>query len=396
MVRIFARGIKTATGLTAMRDVRGATVASVATVATTLALLLTSATVFAGSSNSGLPQGPVIPSSDVLSSYTRSLYYFSIAPAVQRFSQVPSHAVGSSYQTPAEVAEAADCQSFYSKFTQTGAVKIHVSFGYYDDSTGSETIYNGTNFGMNASMDEAYLRMLRMVLTGSCNGQQGLCDFTDVGGDTFRKSVRDPLTGRTVEFVLHADNSSLTPYYITNTIDRGAEQNAKSQATREGFLNALQTDDAVFYFGHARNGGGPDFIPVNLLPNKHPNYRGFYETVRPGFHDMMSAIQARGAAPAVLGLYACYSEFWFGRALQAASPNTGYLFTQSDKLSGGDEHFAAGLAAMDSLVRFQCFDGMHAELEAARKDPNMRESVRNFLSRRSPVDVQAHIPSVPD
>ena len=359
-----------------------------------LGLVVTPMMAFA-SANSG--QGSPDPgSSDPVAGYARSLYYFTMAPAISRMSQVPSHAVGSSQQTAAEIAENSTCQSFYSNFAQKNVVRMHASFGYFDDSRGKETVFNGTDFGMNASMDHAYLLMMRQTLTARCEGRMRFCGFNEVGNNTFRKTVVNPQNGQQVAFELQMEDSSLTPYYLTNTQERASEQQAKSDATRSAFMNAVENDDAVFYFGHSRNGGGPDFLPVKLMSNGHPNYRGYYEVVHPGFKDLLSAVRARGSAPPVLGLFSCYSEFWFGRQLLEASPKTGFMFTQSDKLSGADEHFAAGVATMDSLMRFQCFDGMEEELLAARKDPDVHELIRNYLSHRSPVNTHSHIPSVPD
>jgi hypothetical protein len=193
---------------------------------------------------------------------------------------------------------------------------------------------------------------------------------------------------------LLAESGSLTPYNELNTGAMKDEQQAHSQRVQQSFLDALQNDDIVFYLGHSRNGGGMDFFPPHLLANLKPNYRGYYESKRPGYHDVISALKSRGSAIPLFGVFSCVSEGWFGASFHRVSPNSGFIFTPSDMFVGMDEVFRAAVASLDSVLRFQCYDGLSEELQAVRTLNTYNVHARNFLSSDHPVDVNAVITAV--
>ncbi|MES3037761.1 MAG: hypothetical protein V4736_07635, partial [Bdellovibrionota bacterium] len=204
----------------------------------------------------------------------------------------------------------------------------------------------------------------------------------------FVKKIKSP-TGQKVTVEIRSEFPSVTPYYLRNTGEFAPQQQARSEASRQAFMSALRTDDAVFYVGHSRNGGGPDFYPPKLLPNGHANYAGHYQVLKAGVKDMLSAIKDRGEAPPMLGMMSCLSEAWFGAKLAAASPHTAYLFTQHDKLIGIHEHFNAMVAVMDGMMRFQCGEAMAEQVESVKTDSFVQELLRNTMTKRRPIDLNA-------
>ena len=329
-----------------------------------------------------------IAQADVTDSLARSYNSAFLSPALGRISKVDAKCVGCAGQTAEEKNENHLCTNFYDKIAGDGVVRIHLSFGYFDDSESESVQVDFKNLGHNSSSDQAFYMVMIKGLTGRCKGDMQACRFTEVAPGKLVKRVRSP-EGKDVTFEITAEYSSLTPYYQVNTVDRASEQRQKSEANRQSFMNALRTDDAVFYLGHSRNGGGPDFLPPRLMANGHPNYHGYYQPEHPGFNDLLAGIRARGEAPPLLAMYSCMSEAWFGAKLYSLSPHSSYIFSQSDKLSGMNEHFQAAFATIDGLTRFQCAQGMQDEVRAARTDSNVNELLRNLMSERSPVNTRA-------
>jgi len=329
-----------------------------------------------------------VAQADALSSISSTYNHFFYLPAARHMGNVSNQCAGCRDQSPSDTQENGMCRDFYQKITGTQVVHVHFAFGYFDDSEG-KTVFTGLyNLGYNPSLDGPFYKVFTDNLTARCKGNQQICRFQDMGNGTFQKTVTSP-EGQKVTFVVTSDNSSLTPYYQTNTVDRAAEQREKSDRTHANFLNALKKDEVVFYVGHSRNGGGPDFYPPHLLSNHEPDYHGYYQAKQPGFNDMLEAIRERGEAPPLLAMYSCWSEAWFGRKLYSLSPRSAYIFTQSDKLSPMNEHFNAAMATLDGLMRFQCAGGLQAEIDSVKVDQTISEHPRNLMSNRYPVDLHA-------
>lgn len=80
-------------------------------------------------------------------------------------------------------------------------------------------------------------------------------------------------------------------------------QKVRSAEARRAFLDGLARAHAVFYNGHARVGGGPDFAPPRLTRNDHVDY-AWYKRHRPGLAQLRSVLARPGGAKLV-GLFAC-------------------------------------------------------------------------------------------
>lgn len=75
-----------------------------------------------------------------------------------------------------------------------------------------------------------------------------------------------------------------------------------------------QQCDICSYFGHARNGGGPDFQPVPnnwRLGNGKPNYDRYEETRYMYRHLLRSMQYGRANPPSLVAVFACYSKRHF-------------------------------------------------------------------------------------
>jgi len=85
------------------------------------------------------------------------------------------------------------------------------------------------------------------------------------------------------------------------------------------FVDGLKKADAVFYVGHSRLGGGPDFDPPRLAKNQHVDY-AYYQKTKPGLQSLRLGLGNADSKLKFLGLYSCSSGPHFEQILKKKSP----------------------------------------------------------------------------
>lgn len=98
-------------------------------------------------------------------------------------------------------------------------------------------------------------------------------------------------------------------------------QSKLSAMSRRNFLEGLRSAEAVFYVGHSRDGGGPDFSPPRLLKNKHVDYV-WYRKNQPGLRILLKNLRIHKKikrSPFKLGLLSCASTQHFEKRIQSAT-----------------------------------------------------------------------------
>jgi hypothetical protein len=125
-------------------------------------------------------------------------------------------------------------------------------------------------------------------------------------------------------------------------------------------LNGLQQADAVFYNGHSRDGGGPDFAPPRLTENGHVDYT-WYEKNQPGIRPVMKRLD-NDAKVKLLGLFSCSSTKHFDDKLRAAKP--GLALISSPKLLYYADANKNMFAALSALLRQECEADFHKALRS--------------------------------
>lgn len=114
----------------------------------------------------------------------------------------------------------------------------------------------------------------------------------------------------------------------------------RSRYAQRAFLEGLREADIVFYDGHSRAGGGPDFFPPRLTAREQVDYR-WYRNREPGLREMEATMRSSEASPLrTLGLFSCASEHHFAERLRSAQP--GVRVVSSTELI----YFADALQAM--------------------------------------------------
>lgn len=113
---------------------------------------------------------------------------------------------------------------------------------------------------------------------------------------------------------IHITNSSVGADDDDNR--RNPYQKHLSQISENNFFYSLNEAQAVFYVGHSRDGGGPDFNPPRLGRHNHVNY-AWYKKHRPGLKRLLAQLKPdpRSKQKLELGLYSCASTQLFAPSI---------------------------------------------------------------------------------
>ncbi|MEK2644043.1 hypothetical protein [Bdellovibrio sp. BCCA] len=253
------------------------------------------------------------------------------------------------------------CIQRYKGILEDGVLDIRIALGYFDWTTGSNVYADGRSFGVSPSMDIGAFYAIKSLLLSSCEGRVRLCGFSQDPKNNYRFLKTVQIQGNKYTARVEVQFASATEYLSQNLGDYREQQRQRTQYMDNYFAHALQEADAVFYFGHSRNGGGPDFAPPIFIPGRNKvNYDGYYEVQRPGLKKMLAALNASDKKTAVLGLMSCASRDHFLRKVRAAAPQTGVI-TSMDVLNV-DEVYTAMLGGIDALLRGQCQQSFYQQL----------------------------------
>jgi hypothetical protein len=259
------------------------------------------------------------------------------------------------------------CLSKYRRIMNNGVLDMRIIIGYFDWTTGSIVNKDGTNYGYSPSIDPGAYRALRNILTRRCPGGAEFCGFDEETAYRFTKRVK--IQGRNVQAKVQIYYASVSEYFSANTGQYSFAQQTRSAASQAQFRDALQNADVVFYFGHSRNGGGPDFNPPIFINGTNKvNYGGYYKPNRPGLKKMLSALQGGSRQPWILGLMSCDSRDHFLSSIRSVAPRTGLI--SSLNVLQVDGVYTAMIGAADAVLRGQCQSGFMESIR--RTDFNAR------------------------
>lgn len=230
------------------------------------------------------------------------------------------------------------CQRTWDDFYSKPEIDIRIVFGYFDAS-------------FERTVDDVISRQsLIDRLTQPCNSNVAICGFSRVeeDADVLKKEVRGPRgTKHTVKLKIVA-----SAYSSSDRLNRvfGKEQEDKSAQAKRTFLTGIEEADALFYIGHARDGGGPDFSPARLK-NGAIDY-SYYRTNKPGLEELTAKLATAKKTPKILGLLACNSERWHDR-LKRMAPRSGLLLSESDDIAH-EVSVVQTMGALDSILWKRC------------------------------------------
>lgn len=108
------------------------------------------------------------------------------------------------------------------------------------------------------------------------------------------------------------------------------KQIEKSEKAQKTFFDSFQSADFVFYLGHSRSGGGPDFFPPRILDSSKETDYAWYKETRENKTAMIEALQKLPVdkKPAMIALLGCSSQLHFYRKLKEAAPHTTFFLSR--------------------------------------------------------------------
>jgi len=230
------------------------------------------------------------------------------------------------------------CLLAYDKFFSRDKTLIRVTFGYKDV---RPQRYVGDRY-------EKAIFVHR--LTQKCTEDEFACEFKrdQKNGERFYKNIPGP-RGKGHEISIFVVNSSVGPDDDQNRIDPFQDWQHKRAA--RNFYRGLHGAEGVLYYGHSRDGGGPDFNYPKLTKYKHVDY-GYYKKKRPGLKRMEVNLKKAKRQPKLMGIYSCVATGHFSKALRKHIPDTALI--TSSKLIYVNDALESMLGTISALLGLKC------------------------------------------
>jgi len=232
------------------------------------------------------------------------------------------------------------CAEKYQKLMKTGNLDINIFFGYEDSEF--------TNF----PVDVTERLSLIEFLTRPCDPNKAnvkLCGF--IRGEDDAEFLH--------RYVTMPDGSqkrvNLHIYGASMGTDDTSNRDSIYQKIQSGRLTALyslmvQHQNIVFYAGHSRDGGGPDFTPAVKTANGEVDY-AWYRKNRPGVKRLVEDLKKRTDQDLLLGFFSCDSKKNFKKDIKKVSSAKAAFST---RIVEGNETTYGLMTMMNNLMNFSC------------------------------------------
>lgn len=205
---------------------------------------------------------------------------------------------------------------------------IGIAFGYLDQIPHDQV------------QDRIYNAKLRSLLLQNCYQEENiLCGFENSPDDP-SLLIKDNISIKIISSSLSTSNQ----YNISLE-----KQYQNSEFAAQLYKHFIQNFDVVYYMGHSRKGGGPDFLPPKLTIDRKVDY-AFYQQNTPGLKNLLSSLQNTHVHE--IGLYSCDSEKNFKDLLVKKFPSIKFNFT--DKVSTPVEAFQLLKSDLRKFIR-KCY-----------------------------------------
>ncbi|OFZ56038.1 MAG: hypothetical protein A2428_13875 [Bdellovibrionales bacterium RIFOXYC1_FULL_54_43] len=243
------------------------------------------------------------------------------------------------------------CTKAYSDLYSNGELNISIFFGYDND---HEFVDDGRY--QRADLEQLLTRPPEVCARGvilpfACGFKRDPDDASSfvkplIGPDRKAKRVRIRLI-----------SSSVTSGDLRNRVF-AREQADLSERVKQDFERALRTENIVFYSGHARDGGGPDFFPPRLNSDQKVDY-AWYRKRRPGLKGVLSALNAQSKL--VFGIFACDSNAHFRKSIKAVAPKIPLILTNA-AIPITSTHNVM-IASLNAVLGMKCRDAFLEDIQ---------------------------------
>jgi hypothetical protein len=234
--------------------------------------------------------------------------------------------------------ESESCRTRYLSFYAKPTVDIKVVFGYKDARPARFV----------ADRYERAIFVQRLLR--ECRQGEHSCGFSrsDSDADLFLKKVPGP-DGKERAIYLRVIQSSVGPDDEANRKD--PYQAWRTRYANLAFLQGLTNADAVFYNGHSRGGGGPDFTPPRMDRDGGVDF-SWYRERQPGFDPIIATLEGAPSQLKLLGLFSCASTKLFLERIQKVKPDLGLI--TSSRLIYFSDALESSLEALSALLAMRC------------------------------------------
>lgn len=288
-----------------------------------------------------------------------SIYIFAILLPTLAFSAWPEESLTQTQQLLVEIAKEASaskdelCLQRYDDLYTENEINITIGMGYFDNELAPAQ-----------TLDPYMHKTLLSFLTAPCRDNILACGFSkEIPSGVLSKAIKDH-RGRNKTIKLRILSSSYSYYNFKNTNEYKEQQISRSQAVRTRFYQDMQAgNEVVFYIGHSRKGGGPDFFPPKILHDNHVDY-GYYDRGNEGYKqgfDMYletldNMILQKSKMPKIVGFFSCSSREHFLDELSGRLPKAGFIFNKDVPTLA--KTYAAMYGALDSILGSRCKDDL--------------------------------------
>ena len=269
------------------------------------------------------------------------------------------------------------CESMYEPMIHDGILDVRYAFGYFDDSRGVKISWGGLNYGISPSLDLTVFESLRRSISGPCNIRGvRLCGFAEYGDSRMGKVVLEKrlmIKGQDTLVRITMTYASASEFYSQNVGPLADKQRFFTEQSEENFFEGLKVADVVFYNGHSRNGGGPDFNPPILTSHKKTDYKGYYEIQKPGITRTLESLKENPNPGFVLGMFSCFSRTHFYKDFMAQNPQQ-RLILSADTIDYFDS-LKASIGYLEGILRGQCDKDLE---KGAKRNEKLRRGFQQF------------------
>lgn len=216
------------------------------------------------------------------------------------------------------------CQDMQKALYSKSVIKIRMVFGYKDARPARFVGDRHERLAFIERVTQPCEVASDMDFTSSKkSNSKETCGFTrsPENADLFMKHIT--VAGKDKKILLWVVNSSVGTDDQENKTD--PFQAWKSKYAQQAFLTGLKDADVVFYNGHSRFGGGPDFTSPDLAEDGTVDPAGYQET-RPGLTKLLSSLEeVRRPKDSpfkrlkILGLFSCSSSQHFNDEIRKVS-----------------------------------------------------------------------------
>ncbi|MGE3260608.1 MAG: hypothetical protein AB7K68_02405 [Bacteriovoracia bacterium] len=184
-----------------------------------------------------------------------------------------------------------------------------------------------------------------------CKAGNRVCGFQREADDAdvlYKEITWSDGSTKRIEFRIYDASVSTNDAYN----EKSEAQRVKTEQVKSQFADSLRNSDLVFYMGHSRYGGGPDFGPEKRKPNRKWDI-GYYKKNRPGLKLMADAMKERkDGSLFLLGLMSCDSRHHFEANVKSIGAADRTLLSKN--LVGSDEGYDKLIEVAEGVLAQSC------------------------------------------